>query len=117
MGIPAVIGAEITVAATMIAAVITMVVAVLRCLTETAVDAAVTMIVTAMSAGRQGLYGMPRKLSETQERLCGMPRKLSGTQGRAVMTVLVWFLLPPERTSTITTIMMDVAARTKPGGA
>ena len=72
VGIHAVIEAEITVAATMIAAVITMVVAVRRFPTETIVDAAVTMIVTAMSAGRQGLYGMPRKLSETQ--------------GRAVMT-------------------------------
>lgn len=87
MGIHAVIGAEIAVAATIIAAAIMMVVAVRRIPTETIVDAAATMIVTATSAGRQGLYGMPRKLSETQERLCGMPRKLSGTQGRAVMTV------------------------------
>lgn len=87
MGIHAVIGAEITVAATMIAAVITMVVAVHRFPTEIIVDAAAIMIVTATSAGQQGLYGMPRKLSETQERLCGMPRKLSGMQGRAVMTV------------------------------
>lgn len=86
MGIHAVIGAEITVTVTMIAAVNTMVVVIHRFLTETTVDAAVTMIVTVMSARRQGRYGMPRKLSETQERLCGMPRKLSGTQGRPVMT-------------------------------
>lgn len=86
MGIHAVIGAEITVAATIIAVVIMMVVAVRRIPTEIIVDAAVTMIVTATSAGRQGLYGMPRKLSETQERLYGMPRKLSGTQGKPVMT-------------------------------